>query len=114
LEVKHLQDLLVQLSRENLMIFENNQVNKLSSSSELTNLLVMQPYQALVNLEKIMAIATLLEVIPAEDLSFKKSELATTYRNQVTNVLKEANFAALIRQTVTFMYATSETNNLIA
>ncbi|QNF35002.1 hypothetical protein HUW51_20600 [Adhaeribacter swui] len=110
--------LLKPLTQKNLVLIEENSQPTLNSSFVFGSAPLMQTYAILKNLEQTVALATLLQLKPSqkkpESENFKNSSLANTYLNQVISVLKEANFADIIRQTVTFMYATCKTYNLVA
>ncbi len=104
----HLLALLEALNQENLLLFESNFNPNSETAADLNNPLMMQPYFFLKNLEKILAIVTLLQLTAAtnpENLLIGIANLRDTYRKQVVDVLQEANFDELIRKTIAFMYA---------
>ncbi|RDC62987.1 aromatic amino acid lyase [Adhaeribacter pallidiroseus] len=104
----HLLTLIKVLHQESFFLFEGDFDSHSGPSTAFTNQLMLQPFFFLKNLEKKMAITTLVQLTkainPANTLNVT-ANLQATYRKQVIAVLKEADFDELIRKTIVFMYA---------
>ena len=104
----HLLALMNALRQENLFLFTRNFGTHPGPLTSFTNQLMLQPYSFLKNLENISAIATLIQYSTTTNLQNTLNDLTdirSTYRKQIIDVLQEANFDELIRKTIAFMYA---------
>ena len=109
---ENLTQLLNKLAFENIAIYNRYRNTETNLTGDNFNQLAGQSYGMLKNLEVILALITIIRLLPTPGSQSSlplPEHLTTTYRNRVLSVINEGVFSELIQKTVSFMYATVST-----